>query len=248
MLSGAQIDRYLERIRYGGVRVPTVAVLRDLHLAHLRSVPFENLSVRRGEAVLLDERWLFEKIIGRRRGGYCYELNGLFALLLEALGFRVQRLAARVNPNGIDFDHLALRVDVDEPWLADVGFGDSFVTPLRLGSRSNQDGGEGRRYRFDEGGDGLVLMRGEASSWKRQFSFGPRAWPLAAFEPGNRYHQSSPQSHFTQNTVVSLATPGGRVTLSEQRLITTEDGQRHERVLEEHEVTETLRSLFGLSP
>jgi N-hydroxyarylamine O-acetyltransferase len=247
MLSGAQVDRYLERIRYGGVRVPTFAVLAELHVAHLRSVPFENLSVRRGEAILLDEQWLFEKVVGRRRGGYCYELNGLLAALLEALGFQVQHLAGRVGPTGIDFDHLALRVELEEPWLADVGFGDSFLAPLRLDSREPQDGGEGRSYRLEEGGDGLVLLRSGPAGWKRQFSFGPRGWPLEAFEAGNRYHQSSPDSHFTKNTVVSLATPGGRVTLSERRLITTEHGRRTERALDEREVVETLRRVFGLS-
>jgi N-hydroxyarylamine O-acetyltransferase len=247
MLSGAQIDRYLDRIAYGGSRQPTVAVLAELHVAHLRSVPFENLSVGRGEAILLDEQWLFEKVVGRRRGGYCYELNGLFAALLEALGFQARRLAGRVGPSGIDFDHLALRVDLDQPWLADVGFGDSFLTPLRLDSRSEQDGGEGRSYRLEEGGDGLVLLRKETAGWKRQFAFGPRGWPLEAFEPGNRYHQSSPDSHFTRNTVVSLATPGGRVTLSERRLITTEHGRRTERTLDQREVEETLRRVFGLS-
>jgi N-hydroxyarylamine O-acetyltransferase len=247
MLSGAEIERYLARIHYRGARQPTAEVLSELQFSHLLSVPFENLSVRRGETVQLAERWLFEKIVVRRRGGYCYELNGLFGALLMSLGFRVSRLAARVGPTGIDFDHLALRVELEEPWLADVGFGDSFLSPLRLDSRAAQDGGEGRSYRLEEGGDGLILFRNEGEEWKRQFSFGPRAWPLEGFEPGNRFHQTSPLSHFTQNTVVSLATPGGRVTLSERRLITTERRQRTERTLDESEFSATLERVFGLS-
>jgi N-hydroxyarylamine O-acetyltransferase len=247
MLSRVEIDRYLARIQYSGARQPTAEVLRGLQISHLLSVPFENLSVRRGETVRLDEGWLFEKVVVRRRGGYCYELNGLFAALLETLGFRVLRLAARVGPDGIDFDHLVLRVELEEPWLADVGFGDSFLVPLQLDSRAPQDGGEGRSYRLEEGGDGLILLRNEREAWKRQFSFGPRAWPLQAFEPGNQFHQTSPLSHFTRNTVVSLATPGGRVTLSERRLITTERGLRSERTLDESEVEGTLRHVFGLS-
>ena len=170
-MNPVDLDSYLARIGYAGPRAPTPAVLREVHLAHLRTVPFENLSVRRGEAIVLEESALFEKIVRRRRGGFCYELNGLFAALLEALGFRVARLAGRVAADGIPFDHLALRVDLDEPWLADVGFGDSFLTPLRLSSREPQEGGGGRRYRIAEIDGGLLLARERELAWERRYAF-----------------------------------------------------------------------------
>ena len=107
------VARYLQRISYDGPTAPNAETLRRVHLAHMRSVPFENLSVRGGEPIVLDEEKLFEKIVLRRRGGFCYELNGLFAALLENLGFRVARLAGRVGVDGIPFDHMALQVDLD---------------------------------------------------------------------------------------------------------------------------------------
>jgi N-hydroxyarylamine O-acetyltransferase len=240
-------DLYLERIGYRGPAVPTLEALRQLHVAHLTAVPFENLSVRRGEPIVLDPDRLFEKIVVRRRGGFCYELNGLFAVLLEALGFRLSRLAGRVEAGGIAFDHMALRVDLDEPWLADVGFGDSFLLPLRLEERQPQEGGCGRRYRFDAVEGGLLLVREEEREWKRQYLFTLESWPLAAFEEGCRYHQTSPASSFTRKTVVSRATECGRITLSERRLIVTSDGKRSETdLIDEAEVARALAEHFGI--
>ena len=241
------VDRYLERIAYRGPTTPTLETLRQIHVSHLATVPFENLSVRSGEPIVLEAERLFEKIVVRRRGGFCYELNGLFAALLEALGFRVSRLAGRVGPAGIPFDHLALRVDLDEPWLADVGFGDSFLLPLRLGNREPQEGGCGRRYRLDSVDGGLMLLREEEQAWKEQYLFTLQRWPLVAFEEGCRYHQTSPKSSFTQKTVVSRATERGRITLSERRLIVTSDGKRIEtELVEEAAVARALAEHFGI--
>ena len=240
--------RYLERIGYRGPRAPTLETLRAIHLAHLRTVPFENLSVRRGEPIVLDEDRLFEKVVGRRRGGFCYELNGLLAALLEALGFRVARLAGRVGVNGIPFDHMALRVDLEEPWLADVGFGDSFVLPLRLHERGPQEGGCGRRYRLDPADGGFLLVREDPEGWQRQFHFTLDPWPLFAFEDGCRYHQTSPKSSFTQKTVVSRATGTGRITLSERRLIVTAGGRRTESELaDDAAAARVLAEEFGIT-
>ncbi|HET7786354.1 MAG TPA: arylamine N-acetyltransferase [Myxococcales bacterium] len=245
--SGLDVGRYLERIGYAGSTSPTLETLRQIHLAHLRTIPFENLSVRRGEPIALEVGRLFEKIVLRRRGGFCYELNGLFAALLDALGFRVSRLAGTVTPAGIAFDHLALRVDLDEPWLADVGFGDSFVLPLRLDDREPQAGGCGRRYRLDAAEGGLLLLREEEQGWERQYLFALRPWPLSAFEGGCRYHQTSPKSSFTQKTVISRATETGRITLSGRRLIVTSRGSRAESDLQDDAaVAAALAEHFGI--
>jgi len=247
MAAVIEAGRYLERIGHRGPVAPTLETLRQVHLAHLKAVPFENLSVRRGDPILLAEEKLFEKIVLRRRGGFCYELNGLFAALLKTLGFRVEQLAGRVGPDGIPFDHMALRVDLDEPWLADVGFGDSFLLPLRLQHREPQDDGCGRRYQIDSKDGGLLLQREEPEGWKRQYQFTLDAWPLSAFEEGCRYHRTSPQSHFTRNTVVSRATDTGRITLSGRRLIVTSLGQRTETELgDEAAVTRILEQEFGI--
>src|ERR1044071_1207906 len=136
------IDAYLERINYTGSLEPTPETLRALQVAHLFAVPFENLSIHAGEPIVLDEDALFGKIVENRRGGFCYEANGLFAGLLRALGFDVGMLSAGVARReggfGPDFDHMALMVTLAERWLVDVGFGDSFLEPLLLDSRDEQ--------------------------------------------------------------------------------------------------------------
>jgi N-hydroxyarylamine O-acetyltransferase len=240
---------YLARIGLAGPLDPSVATLRALHRAHLRTVPFENLSVRAGQEIPLEEASLFEKIVSRRRGGFCYELNGLFAALLRSLGYRVSRLAGRVGVDGIPFDHMAIRVDLDESWLADVGFGDSFLEPIRLAERGPQDGGDGRSYRLDEDGDGLLLSRLESEAWTRQYRIDPGTWPLSAFEAGCQYHRTSPGSPFTRKTVVTRATDDGRITISERRLITTARGVRTEIELpDDAAVARVLSDRFGLGP
>ena len=139
------VAAYLERIGYSGPATPNAEALRDIHRAHLFAVPFENLDIGWKREIRIDQQAFLRKIIEDRRGGFCYELNGAFAALLEALGFRVTLLSARVphsdGSNGPEFDHFTLRVDLGEPWLADVGFGDCFIDLLRLRigwSRSRQ--------------------------------------------------------------------------------------------------------------
>jgi N-hydroxyarylamine O-acetyltransferase len=241
------VERYLDRIGHRGPIAPKIETLRQIHRAHLMTVPFENLSVRRGEAIVLEESRLFEKIVLRRRGGFCYELNGLFAALLGTLGFRVARLAGRVGADGIPFDHMALRVDLDEPWLADVGFGDSFLLPLRLEGREPQQGGCGRRYRLDAADGGLLLLREEPEGWQRQYLFTLETWTLSAFEDGCHHHRTSPESPFTRKTVVSRATETGRITLSERLLIVTSSGMRTETVLgDDAAISRVLAEQFGI--
>src|SRR5246127_1155601 len=142
---------YLARIGYTESTVPSSDSLRALHAAHLYAVPFENLDISLGRKITCEEERFLHKIVALRRGGFCYELNGAFAALLRELGFRVTLLSARVAREGgsasPDFDHLALRVDLDEPWLADVGFGDSFLEPLRLIPEIEQEQ-YGQRFRI----------------------------------------------------------------------------------------------------
>jgi N-hydroxyarylamine O-acetyltransferase len=129
------VEDYLQRLGYNGDRIPNAETLRNLHHAHLLAVPFENLDIHLGRPIVLDEKSLYEKIVRRRRGGFCYEANGLFAALLRELGFNVALLSARVMDGGKlgpEFDHLTLLVQLEERWLADVGFGDSFLS--RCGS------------------------------------------------------------------------------------------------------------------
>ncbi|MET0622021.1 MAG: arylamine N-acetyltransferase [Pyrinomonadaceae bacterium] len=247
------VSAYLERINYRGPIEPTAETLRGLHVAHLLAVPFENLSIHAGEPVVLEDAALFEKVVARRRGGFCYELNGLFAALLTALGFEVEMLSAgvmnRAGEFGPDFDHMTLLVKLEERWLADVGFGDSFVEPLLLDERGEQRQGT-RSYRIAEDGDRLTLFQKEAGGeWVAQYRFGLTPRVYADYAEMCHFQQTSPESHFTRGRVCTRLTPeGGRVTLSELRLIETDAGGRRERELSgEEEYTAALREHFGVS-
>jgi N-hydroxyarylamine O-acetyltransferase len=229
------IEAYLRRINYNGSTEPSARTLRELHVAHLLNVPFENLDNHLFREIILDEEKLVSKIVDTQRGGICYELNGAFAVLLRALGFDVAMLSAGVarEEGGFDppFDHMTLMVRLEERWLADVGFGDSFRQPLLLDVRGEQQQ-NGEIYRLvDEDDEHLVLERYEDESWKPQYRFTLQPYQLSDFGEMCRYHQTSPESPFTQRRTCSLATPEGRITVTGMRLITTVRGQRHEREL-----------------
>lgn len=247
------IDAYLERINYHGPREPNAETLRALQVAHLLRVPFENLSIHAGEPIVLAEDALFTKIVDQRRGGFCYECNGLFAGLLRALGFDVAMLAAGVTTRdggfGPIFDHMALMVTLGERWLVDVGFGDSFLEPLLLDSRSEQAQGT-RSFRLVDVEDHVVLMlRNDGEDWQPQYRFTLQPYTFPDYEEMCRFHQTSPESHFTQNLICSRATAAGRITLSDMRFITTSGPQR---LRDEHtlssreEYDRILRDEFGI--
>jgi N-hydroxyarylamine O-acetyltransferase len=242
---------YLERINYRGPLEATAETLRRLHVAHLLAVPFENLSIHAGEPIVLDDEALFDKVVARRRGGFCYELNGLFARLLRELGFEVEMLSAGVSGGdggfGPEFDHMALLVKLEERWLADVGFGDSFVEPLRLDERGEQRQGT-RSFRVEEEGDRLILSkRDEGGEWVAQYRFSLTPHVYADYAEMCRHHQTSPESHFTQGRVCTRLTPEGRVTLSRLRLINTDaDGRRERELSDGQEYAEALREHFGV--
>ena len=246
------IEEYLQRINVAGPLAIDLDTLRRLHIAHLQTVPFENLSIHWREPIVLNDDALFDKIVCRRRGGFCYELNGLFAALLRALGFRVTMLSGGVanakGEFGPDFDHMALAVHLERPYLADVGFGDSFVEPLRLDDRAEQTEAP-RIFRIDEHRGRLTLQRRDpGGDFRPQYRFDLRPHVLADYEPMCLYHQRSPNSHFTRETVCSLATSDGRVTLSGLRFITTTAGRRVELQLGgDTDIGPLLRQTFGIT-
>jgi N-hydroxyarylamine O-acetyltransferase len=255
------LQAYLRRINYRGELAPTAATLRELHRAHLLAVPFENLDIHLGRTILLDQDALFNKIVTRRRGGFCYELNGLFALLLRGLGFEVTLLSAGVaraaGGFGPEFDHLTLLVkatsaeaparNLQSPsWLADVGFGDSFREPLRFIEAVEQEQ-DGRAYRLDRDGEHLTLMQRDAAGWDSQYRFTLQPHAQAEYTNMCHYHQTSPASSFTRKRVCTLATPDGRVTLSDLELIVTAHGERIEQILpDELAFQAALREHFGI--
>ena len=245
------IDAYLSRIGYSGPRTCTVETLHALHRAHMFTVPFENLDIHRQQEIVLDESRLFEKIVRQRRGGFCYELNGLFAALLRELHFPVTRLSARVYDAGTpgpEYDHMTLLVQLDDRWIADVGFGDSFIDPLRLDEPGEQHQ-RGIGYRIGREGEAWKLMeRRPDAEWKILYQFDLRPCQLEEYADMCRWHQTSTGSHFTQKRICSLATPSGRVTLSGMKLIVTENGERRDQMISsEDEYSTALKNHFGIT-
>lgn len=272
-LSTTAFVQYLERIRFPGpvdldALEPSLLTLQALHEAHLLAVPFENLSIHYGQPIVLQEEALFNKIVRQRRGGFCYELNGLFAWLLRQLGFQVTLLSAGVaNDSGSfspEFDHMTLLLhQVDgADWLADVGFGDSFRLPLRFEAELAQQDADGRTYRLwrehgacgdcDESEENTqreywMVQQYSDDSWQSQYRFTLQPHALTDFTQRCLYQQTSPESHFTQKRICSLATPMGRITLSDLLLITTIRGNREERMVRsEEEYREVLAQWFGV--
>ena len=210
------------------------------------TIPFENLSIHLGEPIVLDAAALVDKLTIRRRGGFCYELNGAFASLLTTLGFDVTLFEARVGAGGegMPFDHLCLRVRVPEgEYLADVGFGASFLRPLDLRDTGPQVDPAGT-YQVTAAGINSFDMveNGEA-----QYRFSTVARQLADFADACHFQQTSPDSHFTQGTICSLATPSGRVTISDRTLIVTDGGTRAEQPIgSDEELLELYQRHFGI--
>jgi N-hydroxyarylamine O-acetyltransferase len=245
-----QPDAYLDRIGYTGPRELHAEVLRQVHRAHMLAVPFENLDSALGRPILLSVPAFYDKIVRRRRGGFCYELNGLFGWLLARLGFPVTILSARVfhaGQPGPDFEHVLLLVEAGARLIADVGFGDSFLEPLPL-ELSGEVEQAGSSYRLRVAGDTRVLeRRREPTGWEPQFSFTLTPRRLAEFGAECHRLQTSPESPFTRKAVCSLPTPEGRLTLSGNRLIRTTRGHRAEEAVgDEREYRSLLRIHFGV--
>ena len=233
VLNVDQVSGYLARI--GATRqAPNVETLRELHLRHLQTVPFENLDIHLDRRISLAVPELYVKIVERKRGGFCYELNGLFGALLRGLGYDVAMYACRVQGSsglGPLFDHLALSVaapDSSERWLADVGFGRHSAYPLRLGVAGDQHDPNGVfRVEARACGDIDVLLDGAV-----QYRIETRPRGLADFDPTCWWQQTWPGSHFRAGPVCSrLTDSGGMITLADHVLIRSESGERTETTL-----------------
>ncbi|MFD1657023.1 arylamine N-acetyltransferase [Streptomyces caeni] len=264
-MNSAEADAYLRRIGAEHPAWPTTDVLRELHLRHLRAVPFENLSIHLGEEIVLDEKRMIDKIVGARRGGFCYELNGAFGALLRAVGFDVTLLAARVYGEegriGVPYDHLALRVRTVDggDWLADVGFGAHSHFPLAFGHRGEQPD-PGGTFRVVEAGADAAGVRGGGGTAEfedldvlrdgsPQYRLEVRPRVLGDFVTGAWWNSTSPASHFVRSLVCSRVTEdGGRITLSGRRItLTAPDGRKEVSELgSDEEVLRVYRERFGI--
>ena len=245
------VENYLSRISFHDDIQINHSTLARLHRKHILSVPFENFDILRGRKIRLDLKAIEDKIVTDRRGGFCYELNSLFGALLRQLGFGVRMISARVCENGKigqEFDHMALRVNLDEEWLVDVGFGDSFMEPIQIavGMKQKDSAGYFRIVRHDS-----PYLRLESSkdnlAFEPTYLFTLAERKLEDYAAMCEYHQSSPKSSFTQEKVCTIATENGRITLRDQKLIETVDGHKTVRqIADDQEYKQILLDRFRI--
>jgi N-hydroxyarylamine O-acetyltransferase len=246
------LDAYLARIGYGGPREPTVDVLRDLHTAQVFSIPFENLAIQMREPISLGIAEMMSKMVHGKRGGYCFELNGLFSVALEAMGFDVDRLAARVrygNPLISARLHQLLAVNFGpERWLADVGFGGNGLIapiPFQLDTEQTQ---YGETFRLKQETDDLYVLEGLLpDGWIDLFAFTLEPLYRIDYEPANYFMSTSTASPFGQARIVALPNPEGRTILVEHELKVRRKGETTTSEIESRDAyIQELKSRFGI--
>lgn len=245
------VAAYLSRLGYDGPTAPNIANLRAMHRAHFYSVPFENLDISMGRTIEVDEAVNFEKVVRRRRGGFCLELTGLFARALRELGYQVDVLGGRVfQPDGNlsePLSHMTLLVHLEEPWIVDVGFGGRVAQPLRLVEPAAQVA-EGRRHTVANDGDHWFVTVGEPGGERGCYTFTLKPREFDEFHEVCTWLQTSSESRFTSGPIVSLATERGRKTLAGDKLILTDGGQRSElNVASQAHRAAVLLEHFGIS-
>jgi N-hydroxyarylamine O-acetyltransferase len=244
------IKKYLERIKYTGSNEPTLETLKNLQKQHLLNIPFENLDVYNKVPIVLSIDKLYDKVVNRNRGGFCYELNGLFFELLQALGYKAKRVSARVflptKVYGEEFDHMAIIVEIGgKEYLTDVGFGEFIFAPLELKLNEPQNDAIGTflidRYE-SEYLRVNIIQNGETTS---KYIFTTTERELSDFNEMCVYHQTSPDSHFTGARLISLPTETGRITISGAKLIIKEaDSVKEIDIKNETEYVEYLKRYF----
>ena len=250
------IDAYLSRIRYTGPREVSSATLHGLHLAHTHTVPFENLDIHLGRPLSLEAVDLFTKIVTRKRGGYCYEVNGAFALLLQALGFQMQGLLARVLYPALHgpallrprAHRLALVTIEDDAWIADVGFGqNSLRAPIRLTPDVvAQQGPEIFRLR-NEAGQTFILQKLLEGHWQDLYAFTLEPFLPVDYLPLNYWNSTSPDSPFTQRKVCTMPTTTGRIVAVDMEFkIRTQETTHTIQAQSPTEYVQLLREYFDL--
>jgi N-hydroxyarylamine O-acetyltransferase len=222
------VQGYLKRIHFTGDIYPSPEVLKELQKHHLLHIPFENLDIHYGIPIKLDTVQFYTKIITQKRGGFCYELNGLFHELLVQCGFHSTLISGRVYNSktdrfGEEFDHLALLVSFDEQeYLVDVGFGEFAFHPLLIETDVVQHDPRGN-FILEKTGDEYTVSTVNGDSRNIEYKFSKKSRSLQEFQGMCQYHQTSPDSHFTQKKLITRPSDTGRITLTAHTLILTED-------------------------
>lgn len=248
------LDAYCGRIGYTASRLPNVQTLQALHERHPDAIPFEAIDVLLDRGVDITPKAVEDKLIHGGRGGYCFEHNNLFKRVLEAIGFHVEGLSARVRwnmtPGSLPnpHTHMALRVIVDNvPWLVDVGFGGCVLTtPLRMDTTEPQQT-QHETFRLIPCGPGLLLQALIGGQWRAVYDLSLEPRVASDYDMANWYTSAHPESHFRQNLMVARTTPLARYTLLNGGFtVRHADGSNRRTNLDAGGIEQTLRDTFEL--
>ncbi|MEL6971835.1 MAG: arylamine N-acetyltransferase [Bacteroidota bacterium] len=214
-------EAYLTTIAVPWQQTADLAYLQTLQQEHLYHIPFENLDIHCGIPIQFDLDHLFGKIVARRRGGFCYELNGLFYALLQELGYDCWRIMARVyeapRKYSHPYDHMALIVRLGkEIYLADVGFAEFSLHPIRLEKGAITKDGR-NQYRVDQYYDYYRINSWRAGKWAPEYIFKPAPQAWTAFHDRSIFHQTDPSSHFQKGPMITKLSALGRMTLTDKK-------------------------------
>ena len=246
------LQAYLNRIGFIGEVTLTTKTLFELATLHMYHVPFENLDIHYSKSIDLKIDELFQKIVLQNRGGFCYELNGLFCAFLVQLGFDAYMVSARVyiqdKQYSPEFDHMAIWVSIgDLKYLVDVGFGDFIIEPLQIIPEIIQSNTSGK-FVINALTEKLFrVYKLQNEKMIPQYQFSAQSHPMKDFVPRSIFHQMSPFSHFTKKKLISKAVDGGRITLNKTILKITKNDVKEETEFEAFQFEEMLLLHFGLS-
>ncbi|KAG9466149.1 hypothetical protein GDO78_017134, partial [Eleutherodactylus coqui] len=250
------LKAYLQRVNLTDCAPPSLTALRELHRHHAHSVPMESLSMHSGEKIMFDISWIYNKIVVRRRGGFCFEQNGLFLWVLQQLGYETKVLSSRVRNEKFGFytpplSHMILTVELEgRRWLCDVGYGEGIIEPflLEAGWEEEQDSGV---YRLRVEGDEWYMERKDEELWRTLYKFTLEERTFEDFHGMCEYLQTSLCSAFVRKSFCSLQLPRGRLTYMGRRLISTEytkggGSVKTTREITEEEIPSLIKDKFGI--
>lgn len=245
------LDPYLKRLNYSGSVQPTEDGLEALHRAQAYTIPFENFDILLGRGITLEPAMLYDKLVHRARGGYCFELNGLFLMALQAIGFEARALLARVHLTGTmtGRGHQLILVTLQgREWIADVGFGGSGIRapiPFELNHTTTQDGQTFRLVKAEP--YGIMLQSLTDAQWQNLYSFDLGHVFPADIAYGNHFTSTHPSSFFTFARVAALPRPNGRIALFNSTLRrVTPDGEQVQELEEGRAYLDALKTYFGI--
>ncbi|MDA3648965.1 arylamine N-acetyltransferase [Saccharopolyspora indica] len=239
------LEGYLERIGHPAVPGPSAAALRSLHEAHVQTIPFENIDVLLGQGPGIELATIYDKLVRRRRGGYCFEHGLLFAAVLEKLGFDVERRMARVEPDGSGYrTHMVLRVRVEgADYLADVGFGAGVLSPMPFEDGAVVDQA-GWPHRLVRNGPLWNLEKAGADGWEVLHASDELPQRFTDYEVANHYVATHPHSPFVAKPVVYRLAPGvSRGLVGDKLTVERASGEREVTEVTPGRLREVLRDL-----